>query len=183
MSFLIFAVSFSLLRTSKVLAQNSNVQDRFKTFSGERHEIPEFRTYGEPESAKDAMAIKELIRDYKDAWGKQDVDALIKLYAYNSEWINAYGRIIQGAAPLADFLENRLFPNWPSKVSKQEAANMQIISIRYLPRTAIVQVYAKGKRGASRNKDGLMRHTYITLVLAKQSDGWKVVDTVIMDAR
>lgn len=149
----------------------------------ERREVPPFRTYGEPENPDVAMAIDELVREFKDAWSKQDTDALIKLHADDVEWINAYARMFQGATPLAHFLENRLFPNFSPEVSRQEAANMKMNSIRYLPGAAIVHMYTDGERGSSRNEGELMRRVHIHLILAKQNDGWRLVHTAIMDAR
>ncbi len=150
----------------------------------ERREIPEFRTYGEPASAEDAVAIDSFIAQFKDAWGRQDTEALIALHADDVEWINAYARLFQGAEPLSDFLEQRLFPAFDPAVSKQEAANMKTISIRYLGEDAvIVHLYTDGKRGRSRNVGEDMRRTHLHLVVAKQKSAWKIVHTAIMDAR
>lgn len=92
--------------------------------------------------------------------------------------------MFQGAAPLADFLQNRLFPEFPADVSRQEAANMRTMSIRYLGREgAVVHMYTEGHRGASRNAGEDVRRTHIHLVLSKQEDAWKVAHTAIMDAR
>ncbi|MGH7483467.1 MAG: YybH family protein [Longimicrobiales bacterium] len=149
----------------------------------ERREVPEFRTYGEPKSPEIAAAIDDLIRDFKDAWSRQDTDALIELHADDVELINAYARIFQGAEPLAHFLEHRLFPNFSPEVSRQEVANMKMISIRYLPGAAVVHMYTDGERGSSRNEGEVMRRTHIHLVLVEQSDAWRIVHTAIMDAR
>lgn len=149
----------------------------------DRREIPEFRTYGEPESPEEARAVDRLIRDFKDAWSEQDTDALISLHAADVEWINAYARLFRGATPLADFLENQLFPNFSPEVSRQEVANMETISIRYLPGAAVVHMYTDGERGASRNEGEVMRRTHLHLILEEQDEGWRIVHTAIMDAR
>lgn len=149
----------------------------------ERREVPEFRTYGEPESPEIAAAVDDLLADFKDAWSRQDTEALIALHADDVEWINAYARMFQGAEALAQFLEHRLFPNFPPEVSRQEVANMKAVSIRYLPEAAVVHMYTDGERGPSRNEGELMRRTHIHLVLAEQNDGWRIVHTAIMDAR
>lgn len=150
----------------------------------ERRETPPFRTYGEPATSTDSAGIDALIDRYKDAWARQDTSGLIALHAEDTEWINAYARLFQGAAPLADFLRNRLFPGFSPEVSKQEAANMRTISIRYLGRdAAVVHMYTEGNRGASRNANEDVRRTHIHLVLGKEANDWKVAHTVIMDAR
>ncbi len=149
----------------------------------ERRQIPVFRTYGEPASTEDAAAIQTFLEQYKDAWARQDTDAFIALHAEDIEWINAYARLFQGAAPLADFIDSRLFPAFDPDVSKQEVANMRTISIRYLGTAAVVHMYTDGERGLSRNEGEDMRRTHLHLVLAKQRNAWKVVHTAIMDAR
>lgn len=150
----------------------------------ERRQVPESRTYGEPASAGDKAAIDVLVQEYKSTWERQDTAGLIALHSPDTEWINAYARMFQGAAPLAEFLEERLFPEFDPKVSKQEVANMRTISIRYLgDDAAVVHMYTESRRGQSRNEGEDVRRTHLHLVLAKQNDAWKVVHTAIMDAR
>jgi uncharacterized protein (TIGR02246 family) len=150
----------------------------------ERRETFPFRAYGTPASRGDGAAIDALITGYKDAWARQDTAALIALHAQDTEWINAYARMFQGAAPLADFLQHRLFPDFPAEVSQQEAANMRTMSIRYLGGdAAVVHLYTEGNRGASRNSGEEVRRTHLHLVLGKEGKDWKVAHTAIMDAR
>lgn len=150
----------------------------------ERREVPPMRTYGEPASSDDRSAIQSLIEQYKGAWSQQDTDAFIALHAEDTEWINAYARLFQGAAPLAEFIENRLFPAFDSSTSRQEIANMRMISMRYLgDDVAVVHLYTEGQRGESRNKGEDVRRTHLHLVLAEQNGAWEVVHTAIMDAR
>ncbi len=150
----------------------------------ERREIPEFRVYGEPVSVNDAAAIDEFIETFKSAWARQDTEALVSLHAEDTEWINAYARMFQSAAALGDFLEQRLFPAFNADVSRQESANMRIISIRYLgDDAAVVHLYTDGQRGPSRNADEAVRRTHLHFVLAKQGTAWRIEHTAIMDAR
>ena len=150
----------------------------------ERREVPPARTYGEPASSDDQTAIQALVERYKDAWSRQDTAAFVALHTEDTEWINAYARIFRGTAALADFIENRLFPAFDSDVSRQEIANMRMISTRYLgDDAAVVHMYTEGQRGASRNAGENVRRTHLHLVLAKQDGVWRIVHTVIMDAR
>ena len=150
----------------------------------ERREVPEFRTYGTPSSQTAARDIDAFIESYKSAWGGQDTDALVALHAEDVEWINAYARMFQGAEPLRTFLKERLFPAFDPAVSRQEVANMKTISIRYMgDDAAVVHLYTDGQRGPSRNEGETRRRTHLHLVLEKQSAGWKVAHTAIMDAR
>lgn len=150
----------------------------------ERRVIPEFRTYGEPASASERDAIDELIRNFKDAWSRQDADALVELHADDVEWINAYARLIQGAEPLKRFLKERLFPEFDPAIAREEVANMRTISIRYLGEdAAVVHLYTDGSRGPSRNPGERTRRTHLHLVLEQQATAWRIVHTAIMDAR
>ncbi len=119
------ALCFAISGAASVLAQ-------------ERREVPEFRTCGKPASAEDARAVDALIRNFKDAWGRQDTAALVALHADDVEWINAYARLIQGAEPLGRFLRGRLFPAFDPAISRQEAADMKATSIRFLGGNAAV---------------------------------------------
>ncbi|WP_198683039.1 YybH family protein [Peristeroidobacter agariperforans] len=150
----------------------------------ERRQIPEFRTYGRPASTEDERAVDALIRNFEEAWGRQDTSALVALHAEDVEWTNAYARIIQGAEPLGRFLEQRLFPGFDPAVSRQEAANMKIISKRFIGSdAAVVHLYTDGQRGASRNANEETRRTHMHLVLERKEAGWRIVHTAIMDAR
>lgn len=150
----------------------------------ERRQIPEFRTYGRPASSADEKALDVLVRDFKEAWGRQDTAALIALHADDVEWTNAFARIIQGAQPLGQFLEQRMFPGFDAAVSRQEAANMKIISSRFIGSdAAVVHLYTDGQRGSSRNENDQTRRTHLHLVLERKETGWRIVHTAIMDAR
>ena len=150
----------------------------------ERRQIPEFRTYGRPASTEDESAVDALIRDFKEAWGRQDTAALIALHAEDVEWTNAFARIIQGAQPLGRFMEERLFPGFDPAISREEAANMKIVSNRFIGSdAAVVHLYTDGHRGASRNANEQPRRTHMHLVLERKASGWRIVHTAIMDAR
>ncbi|MBK9168376.1 MAG: nuclear transport factor 2 family protein [Bryobacterales bacterium] len=147
----------------------------------ERREVPEYRTYGEPATKSDAEAVDDLIRWYWQAWGRKDSAALMRLHAEDVEWINAYARMFQGAAPLSTFLRERLFPAFDASVSLEEEANMRMVSIRYLGTdAAVVHMYTDGRRVAPAERKHRRTHTH--LVLEKRDGSWKVVHTAIMDA-
>lgn len=150
----------------------------------ERREVPAARVYGEPPSVEDQGAIQALIDQYKGSWSRQDTANFIALHADNTEWINAYARLFQGAVPLAEFIENRLFPAFDSSTSIQEIENMRMISLRYLGGdAAVVHLYTEGQRGPSRNEGEDARRTHLHLVLEKANGMWKIAHTAIMDAR
>jgi len=163
-------ITFFMLASSPLLSQ-------------ERREIPELRTFGQA-SSENAAAIESLLAQFKDAWGRQSTDELIALHAEDTEWINAYARMFRGTEPLADFLENRLFPAFEPATSKEEAANMKTISLRYIgDDAAVIHLYTDGQRGPSRNEGEARRRTHIHLVLGKREVGWRIEHTAIMDAR
>ena len=152
--------------------------------SQERRQVPEFRTYGAPGSEAAGEKINALIAEYKDAWARQDAKALVALHADDTEWINAYARMFQDAESLGVFLGERLFPEFDPSVSRQEAANMKAISIRYMnDDAAVVHLYTDGQRGPSRNAGEELRRTHLHLVLEQRDSRWKIVHTAIMDAR
>lgn len=150
----------------------------------ERREIPAFRTYGEPVSADDEAAVAGVLDAFRTAWGAQDIDALMALHANDVEWLNAYARLFQDAGALRAFLQDRMFPAFDPAVSREEAANMKPVSVRYVgDDVAIIHVYADGRRGPSRNADEEMRRTHLHLVIERRPEGWRIVHEVIMDAR
>ena len=153
-------------------------------FSQERREIPEYRVFGTPSTTADEAQIDQLIGEYKAAWTDQDTARFITLHADDVEWINAYARMFRGTESLSSFLEDRLFPAFDSDVSKEEIRNMKAVSTRFIgDSAAVIHMYTDGHRGASRVAGEEFRRTHLHLVLAKQSTGWKIVHTAIMDAR
>jgi uncharacterized protein (TIGR02246 family) len=160
------------------------LSDAAGVLAQERRDVPEFRTYGRPDSAEDERAVNALINNFRDAWGRQDTGALVALHAEDVEWINAYARLIQGAEPLGRFLKERLFPAFDPAISREEAANMKTISSRFIGGdAAVVHLYTDGRRGQSRNANEESRRTHMHLVLERQESGWRIVHTAIMDAR
>ena len=156
----------------------------FSSVAQERREVPPTRTYGQPASGEARRAVDALIEEYKDAWSRQDTDAYIALHSEDTEWINAYARLFQGSEPLADFIENSLFPAFDPSTSREEIANMRTISVRYLgDDAAVVHMYTEGRRGAARNEAEDVRRTHLHLVLGEESEQWKIFHTAIMDAR
>ncbi|WP_299769580.1 DUF4440 domain-containing protein [uncultured Tateyamaria sp.] len=150
----------------------------------ERHEVPPFRTYGAVSDQAHADSIVQFLAAFRTAWAGQDIDALTRLHASDTEWINAYARIFQGRAPLMNFLRDNLFPTFGSEVSQTEMQALKPISIRYLGEyAAVLHLYADSRRGASRNPGEDLRRTHIHLVLNLDRQGWQIVHTAIMDAR
>ncbi len=150
----------------------------------ERRAVPAYRTYGAPVDTVHEREIAALLQSFKAAWAEQNTGALVALHAADTEWINAYARMFQGAAPLGAFLEDRLFPAFSLAVSQREMANLQSVSLRYLgDDAAVLHLYTEGDRGPSRNQGEILRRTHIHLVLERQDSGWRIVHTAIMDAR
>jgi ketosteroid isomerase-like protein len=150
--------------------------------ASERLSTPDYREYGDASSNR--ASVKDFLDQYKSAWAKQDVDALMQLHSDDTEWINAFARIFQNKSDLSHFLKNKMFPNFDISVSEGEMKNLRWISTRYINDTsAILHLATAGNRGVSRDGNESLRRNYFHLVVVKQVDGWKVVHTVIMDAR
>lgn len=79
--------------------------------------------------------------------------------------------------------EDPAVPGFDPEVSAAEAANMRLISLRYIGETgAVVHTYTEGQRGPSRNENETLRRTHIHRVLEKRAN-WLIVHTAVMDAR
>lgn len=150
----------------------------------ERGEIPQSITIGVAESSQDETAITQLLEAYQAAWFSQDTDALLALHSVDTEWINAYGRLIRGRASLGSFLKVRLFPQFDEDVSRNEASNMRTISRRYVGSDgAVVHLYTDSDRGSPRSEHQEHRRTHIHLVMERRTSSWVIVHTAIMDVR
>jgi len=150
----------------------------------ERREIPAYREIGIEAGSDQRQALLDFLRSYRDAWSEEDTDAFIALHTDDSEWINAYSRMFTDASSLAEFLETRLFPAFGPGVSRTEAENMAMISMRALGEdAAVLHLYTDGNRGPSAVASRELRRTHFHLVLVRQSGHWKVAHTAIMDAR
>lgn len=114
----------------------------------ERRQIPAYREIGVEAGSDQRQALLDFLRSYRDAWSEENTDAFIALHTDDTEWINAYARMFTDAPSLADFLENRLFPAFGPGVSRTEAENMEMISMRALgDDTAVLHLYTDGNRG------------------------------------
>lgn len=150
--------------------------------ASERGVVPPAKVYGDPTTNQDS--VRQFLAAYREAWANQDTAALMALHSKDTEWINAYARIFRGRDELGKFIEQRLFPNFDPQVSRDEMANLKLISTRYLgDDAAILHLFTNSRRGASRNPEDELRKTYFHLVLVKQADDWRIVHTAIMDAR
>lgn len=150
----------------------------------ERRQVPDAMVFGAPASPADGEALAAAFRAYKKAWGTEDTSALMALHTADTEWINAYARMFRGTETLAEFLEERLFPEFSPETSKREAENMTLISTRYIgDDAAVIHLYTDGDRGPSVTPGSDLRRTHMHLVWEKADDEWKVAHTAIMDAR
>ena len=150
----------------------------------ERREIPEYRTYGEAASPAHRDEVAALLDAYREAWAAQDAEALMAIHAPDAEWINAYARIFQHTQPPRAPPQPRLFPAFPPALSRQDVATTPLISIRYVGDDAVIAHYfTDGNRGASRNDGEAMRRTHFHFVMERRAEGWRIVHTVIMEAR
>lgn len=153
-------------------------------FADQRLQVPDYQEFGAPASKADAIAVNQLLANFKKAWGEQDTAALMTLYADDIEWINAYARMFRGHEHLSLFLENVLFPRFHESVSKKEIANMKPISLRYLGGdVAVFHGYTDGNRGKSTIKGRKYRRTHFHFVMHKREGQWLFVHKTISDAR
>ena len=172
------------MRTRSLLFATMLIVFAVPAAAQERRAVPEFRTYGEPASAIQVAAIDTALQRFRESWASQDTAAFMALHSEDTEWINAYARIFRGTGPLGDFIEKQLFPAFSSAVSKEEITNLRPISIRYLSgESVVVHLYTEGSRGPSRNEGEEYRRTHVHLVFDRRGDEWRIVHTVIMDAR
>lgn len=150
----------------------------------ERRGIPPYRELNiEPESDTQ-RELHAFIEEYRTAWSEENTEGFIALHTADTEWINAYARMFIDSEALGIFLETRLFPNFGPGVSRQEAQNMQLISMRSLSDdAAVLHLYTDGSRGPSAIEGRALRRTHFHLVLTRHEGEWKIAHTAIMDAR
>jgi len=150
----------------------------------ERREVPTYREIGIEAASPVREELYSFLDEYRDAWSNEDTEAFVGLHIEDTEWINAYARIFSDSSSLAHFLETRLFPAFGPGVSRTEAENMQLISIRVLGEdTAVLHLFTDGNRGPSAIEDRRLRRTHFHLVLSRENGVWKIAHTAIMDAR
>lgn len=172
---------YSLSMLALLLSLPTNLSE---AYSQERREIPTYRELNLDAGSTIRQELLAFLAQYREAWSEEDTEAFIELHAADTEWINAYARVFINASSLANFLENRLFPAFGPGVSRTEAENMQLISIRLLgDDAAVLHLYTDGNRGPSAIEGRSLRRTHFHLVVSREKNGWRVVHTAIMDAR
>lgn len=177
-----------MIRFSKMLSAYLVVAMTVAGWAGtglaqERREVPAFQRVGVA-TEEDKAAVDALLADFRQAWAAQDAKAVAALHSPDTEWINAYARLLRGNEALGGFLQKRLFPAFPPGVAAAEIASMKPISIRFLGTgAAVVHVFTEGDRGPSRVEGEALRRTHMHFVLEKREGRWLIVHTAIMDAR
>jgi len=157
--------------------------------------IPEFRVFGEPANESDSEAISDLMRRFGKAWGTQNVDELIPLYTEDAEWTNAFGDVRRGHDELREQFE-WLFKRFESgandgEKSKKESESTAkptmkrgAISVRYLgDDAAVYYTYTESNWGVNRDDGNGLRRVYVSYVLQKNNDEWRIAHQTIADAR
>ena len=157
----------------------------------ERRAIPSYNQFGETVSESTMQSITSFIARYKLAWSKQDATSLSKMHSIDTEWTNAFARIIQGREKLREFLNDRLFKEFSQQVAESEMEKLQLVSSRYISKdTVIIHLVTNSHRGMARDGTHTARRTHIHIVvnrlaanINKPKSPWQIVHTVIMDAR
>jgi len=151
----------------------------------ERWAVPDYRAIGEAASTADARALDALLAQYRAAWSARDAAALAALRTADTEWTNAFARIIQSNDALETFLGERMFPGFPREVSEAEARSLTPISLRFLSDDAAIwHIYAESRRNGGRDDPEAARRVHFHLVAAKGADEeWRIAHTAIFDAR
>lgn len=150
----------------------------------ERREVPAYREVNITAGSAVQQELHAFLDAYRAAWSEEDTDAYIALHVPDTEWINAYARMFTETESLGVFLETRLFPNFGPGVSRTEAENMRLVSMRLLgDDAAVLHLYTDGNRGPSAIEGRALRRTHFHLVLTRTETGWQVAHTAIMDAR
>lgn len=148
----------------------------------ERPPLPEYRAFGEAASAEDAAALREVMQQFGEAWGRGDAEAVAAHYADDAEWTNAFGDVVRGADSLQVFL-TELFSQDSDTTATGETMNYRPLSMRYLgDDVAIVHGVTTSTRGEARGGEG-ERRVHITYVYAREEGAWQIVHQMIMDAR
>lgn len=163
------------LFASLALAQDSPPAGTYSTH-------PEYRTFGEPASSQDAEAIQNLMRRFGEARSAGDAEGTAAVFADDVEWTNAFGDVVRGSDNLQKFL-GWLFSEDEEGTREGESTQYQRVSLRYLgDDAAVLHGMTMSTRGEARSGEGA-RRVHITFVLAKQSNEWRIVHQMIMDAR
>jgi len=152
----------------------------------ERRAIPPYKEFGSVTKEQN-NSLNVFLNKYKKAWAKQDALALSKLHSNDTEWTNAFARIIQGRDQLYKFLNNRLFAQFSREVAESEIDKMAAISTRYLDSDiAIIHLYTDSSRRMNSDGYSATRRVHIHLVAQRNKNRdqeWQIVHTAIMDAR
>lgn len=144
--------------------------------------LPDFVTIGEPASAADAEAIREVLAITGKGWGTGDAELFASVYSDDAEWMNAFGQIRRSREAIENYL-TELFAEDDEGMGEDEAMSGASISLRYIgDDVAIYHGVTKSVRmGALEGADE--RRVHNTTVLEKRDGQWMIVHEHISDAR
>lgn len=142
---------------------------------------PDYQEFGKPVSQSQAQELDAFIHQFRQAWHRQDAQAVAALHTQNAEWINAFGRTFRGREDLQEFLETILFPGFSPKQWQQAMASYRPISRHYLGGIVVVNSQLRSSPGSA--IEGEQRRVSLNFVLIKQAGQWQIAQQVISDIR
>jgi uncharacterized protein (TIGR02246 family) len=133
-------------------------------------------------STSDEKAIREIIKDLETAWNRHDMKAFTKSFRNDAEGINVVGMYWRGKAAVLKHLTD-----YHSGVFKNLQETLDEVTIHSIGDgyAIAVSTWKVGSFKAPSGVDVPASHHRSTLVLAKGTDGWKVVhfhNTIIDEA-
>jgi uncharacterized protein (TIGR02246 family) len=130
----------------------------------------------------DGPAIADTVGQLLAGFIRRDADALLRVYAEDADWVNAFGSVKRGAAEIASYLRG-LFADAnfnDGRMIASPQSRLRRLSGEVVTVSTHLRIAGQGLVGGGAIP---VRDNYSLRVLQKQADGrWLIVSEMYMDA-
>ena len=118
--------------------------------------------------SEDEAAIRENVKQMEAGWNTKRGELFARPFAEDADYVIINGMYIKGRAVI-EKAHQQIFDT----VFKNTTINLSIKQIRFL-RPDVAVVHVGGHRNASENEKELVTDAFITMVMVRDKQGWKI---------
>jgi uncharacterized protein (TIGR02246 family) len=118
--------------------------------------------------AEEEAAIRENVRQMETGWNTKQGALFAKPFAPDADYVVINGMYVQGRSAIEKG-HQQIF----NTVFKNTTISLSIKQIRFL-RPEVAVVHVTGHRDAPENERELVSDAFMTMVMTREKDGWKI---------
>lgn len=130
---------------------------------------PAWKTEATNTRAVDEAAIRENVRLMEAGWNTKEGALFAKPFAEDADYVVINGRYLQGREAI-EKAHQQIF----NTVFRNTTLRLTVKQVRFL-RPDVAVVHVTGHRDATENEKDLVSGAFMTLVMTRDKQGWRIV--------